>query len=131
MRFSRGSQRGLGTVGKLIAVAVLTSVGYAGATLVPVWLLEFRITQAARSIANRAVTGDRSTYLLRQDFVSDVERITDVRLSTADIQIERNYEGDEVTVRLDYELPIEFPWIDRSEPRHVQAEIVMTRSRAY
>ncbi|MEL6338710.1 MAG: hypothetical protein AAFQ65_02265 [Myxococcota bacterium] len=131
MKLRRRSQLGLGTVGKLITVALLAAVGYAGATFVPVWLLEFRITQAARSIANRAVTGDRAIYLLRQDFVSDVERITDIRLSTADIQIERNYAGDEVTVRLNYELPIEFPWIDRSEPRHVQAEIVMTRSRVY
>lgn len=130
-RKRRCAERGAIPWSGLLFVLVLGAIGYAAAVYVPVYLLQFRIENEARSLANRALVTTSSDDALIEKFLEVVEGRTGLELSEAEVTIDRVEDNEKTRVVVEYDIVIEFPFLDREEVKHVVTEVEVTRSRAY
>ncbi len=129
--YGQRSERGAVPWSSVFFVLVLGGVTYLGFVYVPVYLTEFRIQNETKGLANKALVSTASDDVLVERFIQVVERRTGIELYSSDVLIDRIEANERTRAVVEYDIVIEFPFLDREEVKHVVTEVEVTRSRAY
>lgn len=115
-----------------LAFVLLAGAGvYVGCIYVPVYLTEFRVENEAKGLANKALVTNLDEERLLEQFVATVERRTGLEIRPQEVDLLRDEDAERVGVVVEYDIPVEYPFLESDEWKHVICEVEVTRSRAY
>ena len=124
-------QRGKVQLGLLLVLVLAAGLGYLGYVYFPVFMAELTIKNEAKGLGNQALVTELQDDQLAERFVATIERRTGVEIFADQVEIIRDRVEERVRIIVEYDLLVEFPFLDYDETREVIVDVEVTRSQAY